>query len=45
MGDRVIVTLRVESTRPAHFVAIDDPLPSVLEAVNPARETTPSSTA
>jgi len=35
VGDRVIVTLRVESTRPAHFVAIDDPLPSVLEAVNP----------
>jgi len=35
VGDRVIVTLRVESTRPAHFVAVDDPLPSVLEAVNP----------
>jgi uncharacterized protein YfaS (alpha-2-macroglobulin family) len=35
VGDRVIVTLRVESARPAHFVAIDDPLPSILEAVNP----------
>lgn len=35
VGDRIAVTLRVESTRPAHFVAIDDPLPSLLEAVNP----------
>ena len=30
------MTLRLETTRPAHFVAIDDPLPSILEAVNPA---------
>ena len=36
VGDRVVVTLRVECTRPAYFVAIDDPLPSILEAVNPA---------
>ncbi len=36
VGDRVVVTLRVESTRPAYFVAINDPLPSILEAVNPA---------
>ena len=36
VGDRVVVTLRLETTRPAHFVAIDDPLPSILEAVNPA---------
>jgi uncharacterized protein YfaS (alpha-2-macroglobulin family) len=36
VGDRVLVTLRVETTRPAHFVAIDDPLPAVLEAVNPS---------
>jgi uncharacterized protein YfaS (alpha-2-macroglobulin family) len=35
VGDRVVVTLRVESTKPSHFVAIDDPLPSILEAVNP----------
>ncbi|MFZ4483301.1 MAG: alpha-2-macroglobulin family protein [Chthoniobacterales bacterium] len=35
VGDRIVVTLRVESTRPAFFVAIDDPLPSILEAVNP----------
>ena len=36
VGDRVLVTLRVESTRPGHFVAIDDPLPAIFEAVNPA---------
>jgi uncharacterized protein YfaS (alpha-2-macroglobulin family) len=36
VGDRVIVTLRLETTRPAYFVALDDPLPSILEAVNPA---------
>jgi uncharacterized protein YfaS (alpha-2-macroglobulin family) len=36
VGDRVLVTLRVETTRPGHFVAIDDPLPAILEAVNPA---------
>jgi uncharacterized protein YfaS (alpha-2-macroglobulin family) len=35
VGDRVLVTLRVETTRPGHFVAIDDPLPAVFEAVNP----------
>ena len=36
VGDRIVVTLRVETTRPALFVAIDDPLPSILEAVNPS---------
>ena len=35
VGDRVVVTLRVETTRPGHFVAIDDPLPAILEALNP----------
>jgi uncharacterized protein YfaS (alpha-2-macroglobulin family) len=35
VGDRVLVTLRIEVRQPAHYVAIDDPLPSVLEAVNP----------
>lgn len=35
VGDRVMVSLQVESSRPAWFVAIDDPLPSILEAVNP----------
>ena len=36
VGDRLVVTLRVETARPGHFVAIDDPLPAILEAVNPA---------
>jgi uncharacterized protein YfaS (alpha-2-macroglobulin family) len=36
VGDRLVVTLRIETVRPGHFVAIDDPLPSILEAVNPA---------
>ena len=35
VGDRVVVTLRIETQRPGHFVAIDDPLPAILEAVNP----------
>jgi uncharacterized protein YfaS (alpha-2-macroglobulin family) len=35
VGDRVLVTLRVETARPGHFVAIDDPLPAIFEAVNP----------
>ncbi len=36
VGDRLVVTLRIETVRPGHFVAIDDPLPAILEAVNPA---------
>ena len=35
VGDRVLVTLRIETRVPGHFVAIDDPLPAVLDAVNP----------
>jgi hypothetical protein len=35
VGDRILVTLRLESSQPAQFTAIDDPLPSILEAVNP----------
>ncbi|MEA3207285.1 MAG: alpha-2-macroglobulin [Chthoniobacter sp.] len=35
VGDRVLVTLRLETPRPGHFVAIDDPLPAILEAINP----------
>jgi len=35
VGDRIVVTLRVATTRPGNFVAIDDPLPAILEAVNP----------
>jgi uncharacterized protein YfaS (alpha-2-macroglobulin family) len=38
VGDRVLVTLRVESPRPGHFVAIDDPVPSIFEPVNPSFE-------
>lgn len=36
VGDRVLVTLRVSAPRPGHFVAIDDPLPAIFEAVNPS---------
>jgi uncharacterized protein YfaS (alpha-2-macroglobulin family) len=36
VGDRILVTLRIELSRPARFVAIDDPFPSVFEAINPA---------
>ena len=36
VGDRILVTLRIEMSRPARFVAIDDPFPSIFEAVNPA---------
>ncbi len=35
VGDRVLVTLQVEVRKPAHFVAVDDALPAVFEAINP----------
>lgn len=35
VGDRVLVTLRLESRQPAHFLAVDDPLPAAFEALNP----------
>ncbi len=35
VGDRLVVTLRVETTRSAAFMVLEDPLPSILEAVNP----------
>jgi uncharacterized protein YfaS (alpha-2-macroglobulin family) len=35
VGDRVLVTLRFGVREPARYVAIDDALPSVFEAVNP----------
>lgn len=35
VGDRVVVTLRVEAAQHTWFVALNDPLPSLLEAVNP----------
>jgi uncharacterized protein YfaS (alpha-2-macroglobulin family) len=39
VGDRVLVTLTLTARETARFVAIEDPLPSVLEAVNPAFKT------
>ncbi len=39
VGDRVLVTLRLEVRRPAHFVAVDDALPAIFEAVNPEFKT------
>ena len=36
VGDRILVTLRIELSRPARFVAIDDPFPSIFEAINPS---------
>jgi uncharacterized protein YfaS (alpha-2-macroglobulin family) len=35
VGDRIVVTVRVAAERPTFFVAVDDPLPSIIEAVNP----------
>jgi uncharacterized protein YfaS (alpha-2-macroglobulin family) len=35
VGDRVLVTLSVDVHQPAHYLAIDDALPAVLEPLNP----------
>lgn len=35
-GDRVLVTLEIEARHPGHYVAVEDPLPALLEPVNPA---------
>jgi uncharacterized protein YfaS (alpha-2-macroglobulin family) len=35
VGDRVLITLDLEVRRRATYVVIEDPLPSVLEAINP----------
>lgn len=35
VGDRVLVCLRVESDAPAMWVAVDDPVPAILEPLNP----------
>ncbi|HET6406319.1 MAG TPA: hypothetical protein VFG14_00435, partial [Chthoniobacteraceae bacterium] len=35
VGDRVLVTLNLECRTPATYLAIEDPLPAILEAVNP----------
>jgi len=34
-GDRVLVTLTVTTSEPSEYVALEDPLPALLEAVNP----------
>ncbi|MCX6875521.1 MAG: MG2 domain-containing protein [Verrucomicrobia bacterium] len=39
VGDRVLITLRIEVRQPAHYLAVDDPLPAVFEAVNPVFKT------
>jgi uncharacterized protein YfaS (alpha-2-macroglobulin family) len=39
VGDRVLVTLSLSVREPARYVAIDDALPSILEAVNPEFKT------
>ena len=36
MGDRVLVTLDVEVRRRGTYLAVEDPLPGVFEAINPA---------
>ena len=35
VGDRVLVTLSLDVRQHAEYVAIDDPLPAIFEAVNP----------
>jgi uncharacterized protein YfaS (alpha-2-macroglobulin family) len=35
VGDRILVTLDIVASKPAYYVAVDDPLPAVLEAINP----------
>lgn len=36
VGDRILVTLRIDARLPGYYVAIDDPLPAVFEPVNPS---------
>ncbi|MEN3370029.1 MAG: alpha-2-macroglobulin [Verrucomicrobiota bacterium] len=36
VGDRVLVTLNIEVPRRATYLAVEDPLPGVFEALNPA---------
>ena len=36
VGDRVLVSLNIEVRKFAHYVAVDDPLPAIFEAINPA---------
>jgi uncharacterized protein YfaS (alpha-2-macroglobulin family) len=39
VGDRVLVTLTLTARETARFLAVEDPLPSVFEAVNPVFKT------
>jgi alpha-2-macroglobulin len=39
VGDRVLVTLDIEVRRRATYVAVEDPLPALFEAVNPVFKT------
>jgi uncharacterized protein YfaS (alpha-2-macroglobulin family) len=35
VGDRVLVTLNLECRKEATYIAVEDPLPAILEAINP----------
>lgn len=35
IGDLVAVTLDLQLSKPGQYIAVDDPLPSILEAINP----------
>jgi uncharacterized protein YfaS (alpha-2-macroglobulin family) len=35
VGERVLVTLKIDVRKKARYVAVDDPMPSIFEAVNP----------
>ena len=39
VGDRVLVSLDIQAPRLASYVAVNDPLPAVLEAINPGFKT------
>jgi uncharacterized protein YfaS (alpha-2-macroglobulin family) len=39
VGDRIVISLDLEVRQPATYIAIEDPLPSVFEAVNPTFKT------
>jgi uncharacterized protein YfaS (alpha-2-macroglobulin family) len=39
VGDRILVTLDIAARRRATYVAVEDPLPAVFEAVNPSFKT------
>ncbi len=39
VGDRVLVSLDIQAPRLASYVAVNDPLPAVLEAINPEFKT------